>query len=161
MDIKIRNNELKFKYRVSCIIICDDEVLLEKYGEDNFCLPGGYVELGETSKEAVLRKIKEETNFLLNEVNYIGIIENFFTNIRNDKTHEIDIYYKTNIIKEDKNKIDLKKKENDKGNIVNHNLKWIKIKDLDKIKPLLVIKIIKNNIDNFHYINIDKDIDKL
>ncbi len=157
MDIRIKNNDLKFKYRVSCIIIHNDEVLLEKYG-DKYCLPGGYVELGETSKEAVIREIKEETNFLLNDIIYIGIIENFFTNIRNDKTHEIDIYYKSNITEEEKSKIDLKKIENDKGNIVNHNLKWIKINSLENlIVPLLINNIIKNNINNFHYINIDKN----
>lgn len=156
MDIKIKNNELKFKYRVSGIIIKNDEVLLEKYGDNSFCLPGGYVEFGETSKEAVIRELKEETNITFNDVKYLGIIENFFTNIRNEKTHEIDIYYKTNITSEESNKIDLNLIENDKGSIIKHHFKWIKIKELNNlIVPLIINEIIKNNIENFHYINID------
>lgn len=91
MNIKIKNNELKFKYRVSDIIIKNDEVLLEKYGDNSFCLPRGYVEFDETSKEAVIRELKEETNITFNDVKYLGIIENFFTNILNEKTDEIQV----------------------------------------------------------------------
>lgn len=65
MDIKILGNDLKFKYRVSAIFIRDNKLLVNKYDENSYCLPGGYVEIGETSMEAMLRELKEELNLIL------------------------------------------------------------------------------------------------
>ena len=54
MDIKIKDENIKFKYRVSAIIETTNKVLIEKYNTDKYCLPGGYVSLGETSEEALI-----------------------------------------------------------------------------------------------------------
>ena len=47
------------------ISIIEERILLVKRGVepdiDSWCLPGGFMELGETSEEAVIRELKEET----------------------------------------------------------------------------------------------------
>ena len=85
MDIKILGNDLKFKYRVSAIFIRDNKLLVNKYDENSYCLPGGYVEIGETSMEAMLRELKEELNLDFDIINFAGVMENFFTNLKGQK----------------------------------------------------------------------------
>lgn len=76
MDIKILGNDLKFKYRVSAIFIRDNKLLVNKYDENSYCLPGGYVEIGETSMEAMLRELKEELNLDFDIINFAGVKKN-------------------------------------------------------------------------------------
>ena len=60
MDIKIKTDDLKFKFRVSAVFIHDGKLLVDKYRtEESYCLPGGYVNLCETSSEGMIREIKE------------------------------------------------------------------------------------------------------
>lgn len=60
-SIKMKTERLNFKFRVSGIIIKDNKILLVDMDDSNFlCLPGGYVELGETTEEACLRELEEE-----------------------------------------------------------------------------------------------------
>lgn len=39
-------------------------------------LPGGFVDLGETAEEAILREIKEELNLTINKIEFIGTFTN-------------------------------------------------------------------------------------
>ena len=60
---------------VSAIIVQNEKVLLvkRKYppGQGKWGLPGGHVEYGETLTEAVIREIKEETNYEIETVRYL------------------------------------------------------------------------------------------
>ena len=156
MDIKIKNNDIKFKVRVSGIIIINNKLLVDKYNETKYCLPGGYVELGETTEEGLKREIKEEVNIDINIDSFMGIMENFFYNRNNDYTQSMDFYYKIspkNI--NDINLNDYEYIENDKGFIIKHEFKWIDIEDLDKFNlvPNSLINIIKDNKNEiFHLI---------
>ena len=41
MDIKIKTDDLKFKFRVSAVFIHDGKLLVDKYRtEESYCLPG-------------------------------------------------------------------------------------------------------------------------
>jgi len=93
MDVKIVHDNIKFKLRVSGIIIEDNRILVEQYKEDEYCLPGGYVELNETTANAIKRELYEETNIKFEIDRFFCVVENFFTNKRNERTHEIDFYY--------------------------------------------------------------------
>lgn len=159
MDVRIKTDDIKFKFRVSGIIIEDDKVLLEKYNKDSYCLPGGYVNIGETSEEAICRELKEELqfDFVLDE--FLGVAENFFTNFKGDKTHGIDFYYKASFKnKSDINNIEYDYIEDDHGIIVKHDLKWFsfdELKDID-LRPKKIKSAILNNTKKFHYIINDK-----
>lgn len=156
MDIKINNNDIKFKVRVSGIIIINNKLLIDKYDDTKYCLPGGYVEVGETTKEGIIREINEEINCKINIDSFMGIIENFFYNRNNKYTHSIEFYYK--ISPKNINDICLKDYEyieNDKGFIIKHEFKWIDIEKIDKynIEPNVIKNIIKkDNKEIFHLI---------
>ena len=154
MDIKLILNNIKFKYRVSAIIINENNLLVSCYNDNKYCLPGGYVEIGETSIEAIKREIHEELRLNIINPKYIGIIENFFANFKGDRTHELDFYYLINISNNDAKNIDLNYIEHDKNGIIKHNFKWIKISELNHfmLVPSLLIGIIQNKKFNFHYI---------
>lgn len=155
MDIKILSDKFKFKYRVSAIFIHDNKILVNNYDEDSYCLPGGYVEIGETSEEAMLRELKEEINLNFKIEKFAGIIENFFTNLKGQKTHGIDFYYYVKLVDDnDYQFIDYNRVENDKGFIVKHKFSWIDINKLNDVKllPLEVRKKINKAELNFHII---------
>lgn len=156
MDVKIINDELKFKFRVSAIFINDNQFLVNKYGEESYCLPGGYVEIGEDSEKAVIRELKEETGLDFEIIKFGGITENFFTNIRNQKTHGIDFYYfvKLNDDSETIDKLNMNYVENEKNGKIEHHYSWIPLNDIKNYN--ILPNIIKNNIslenEIFHYI---------
>ena len=155
MDIKILGNDLKFKYRVSAIFIRDNKLLVNKYDENSYCLPGGYVEIGETSMEAMLRELKEELNLDFDIINFAGVMENIFTNLKGQKTHGLDFYYYVKLKNDnDFQLIDYNRIEIDKGNIVQHQFSWIELDKLmsSKILPLEIRKIIKESEISFHMI---------
>ena len=156
MDIKIKNNDIKFKVRVSGIIIINNKLLVDKYNDTKYCLPGGYVELGETTEEGLKREIQEEVNIDISIDSFMGIMENFFYNRNNEYTQSLDFYY--NVSPKNINDINLEDYEyieNDKGFIIKHEFKWIDINELDKFKlvPNDLIKTIKENKNEiFHLI---------
>lgn len=155
MDIKIKDKDLKFKVRVSGVLIVNNNILVNKYSEDSYCLPGGYVELGETSFDAIKREIKEELNIDVDVERFMGISENFFTNLRNEKTHGIDFYYKVtpqNI--NDLNLNDYDYLENDHGYEIMHHFRWLDINVLEKFNllPNEIKNILKNDNNSIFHI---------
>lgn len=156
MDVKIINDELKFKFRVSAIFINDNQLLVSKYGVESYCLPGGYVEIGEDTKKAVTRELKEETGLDFEIIKFGGITENFFTNIRNQKTHGIDFYYFVKL-KDDSEtiaKLNMNYIEDEKNGKIEHHYSWIPLSDVKDYN--ILPSIIKNNLNLesgiFHYI---------
>ena len=54
----------KRRDRVQALVVRDDKILMVKhflFGREFFCLPGGGIEPGETSEQAALRELKEES----------------------------------------------------------------------------------------------------
>ena len=51
---------------VGAVIICDGRILLERRkndpGKGKWSIPGGLVELGESTEQTVIREVKEETD---------------------------------------------------------------------------------------------------
>ena len=135
-----------FSYRVGGVLIKDDQVLLTKGGDD-YSLPGGHVQIGETSSDTVIREFKEETGLDVEPLNVISTYENFW-NWDDKKCHQLCIFYR------------LKLKDESQELIPNPDTKetkyvWVSLNDLSKIKlyPLGVAKLINEQvIDNTHFI---------
>ena len=153
--INIKNEHYTFKFRVSGVIIKEGKVLLvEMDNAEFFCLPGGHVELGETTEEAMLREMKEETEKDTYIKKYLGNIENFFINKHNVNIHEIAYYYLMDF-KENIEVKDLVRIENDEGTEVKLNFKWFDLSKLDKVnlKPIYLKEILnKDNLEFNHLI---------
>lgn len=153
-SIKVKTDNYNFKFRVSGLIINENKILMVDMDKSGFlCLPGGYVELGETTEEAIIREIKEETLVDFSILKYLGVVENYFINKYSKKIHEISVYYllqfNNNISKEDFSLI-----ENDNGYIINHDFKWIEIDEIEKydIRPNFLKKLLLNNNLEFNHL---------
>ncbi len=145
-DIKIKTDEYSFKYRVSGVLIKDNKVLTVQINDNGFyCLPGGHVELMETSKDAIIREFYEETRINVKVERLLYVTENFF-NGKLGNFHEIGMYY---LLSNDNVKIeDYTLIEHDKNGNIKLEFKWIDICNLDIFKPNFIKKEI---------LNIDKD----
>ena len=153
-SIKIKTDTLNFKFRVSGIVIKDKKVLFVDMDDSGFlCLPGGYVELGETTEIACLRELNEEVGKNFKVEKYCGVIENFFKNKFNKYMHEISFYYMLTAI-DDLDTKDFIIMENDKGNTVKLDFKWIEIDKIDDydIRPSFLKTVLKNNLSFNHIV---------
>lgn len=142
MDIKIINETERFSLRVRGLIKLDDKYLIIRTGEDYFFLPGGHVEIGENTKIALIREIKEEVGIDVNIKNIFCIHEQFYQN-KNMNWHENVFYY----IVEPTNNIHTKNWEtieNDKGILKNLEFIWVNTKELKEIdlRPLVIKDLI-------------------
>ena len=103
----------------------------------------------------MLRELNEEIDkeFVIDK--FLGVVENFFTNFRDDKTHAIEFYYKVSF--KDINDIDsthYNRVEDDHGFIINHHFKWFTLEELKTINllPNIVKEDILDNKEFFHHI---------
>lgn len=156
-DIEIKTSEKKFKYRVNGIIIHDKKLLALKMKNNvSYCLPGGHVELGESSQKAILREMLEETQTKVSIDKTFSVVENFYTDKNNLKTHEISFYYLVKPYNFDKIKFDnYSVSELDKGEEKQHNFEWLDISSLENIdfRPSFIKnKLISGNYDFEHII---------
>lgn len=126
---------------VDGFIVEDSKILLLKRKNypavDEWWVPGGRVLKNEILKDAILRKIKEETQLSINIVNQIGVSETIF-----DKKHTINICYLLEI--------------SDSSGQVNidsdhSEYKWFPIENLPKdlnTELVSIVEVIKKNIKN-------------
>lgn len=158
MDIKIDCNEGKFKYRVCGILKHNNKYLVVKINNNNFfCLPGGHVELGEDSGQAVLREMKEELGFDVKIEKLVAINQNFFKTEEGKPFHELGFYYVVNAVDDTKiNCNDHNIEELDKGKIQHLQFKWFSAGELQSqdFRPKFLIDCL--NKDNVT-INVTKD----
>ena len=132
-DIEIVSSNIKFKYRVSGLLVVDNKLLVCKINNNNFyCLPGGHVELFENSRDAIIREFKEETLIDVKVERLLYLTENFFKSGKYE-CHEIGMYYllSANNIKVE----DFERKEEEIDGITTLSFKWQNIDNLENIKP--------------------------
>lgn len=153
-DIKIKADNINFKYRVSGIVIINNKVLVVQIMDNGFyCLPGGHVKLGELSSQAIKREMREELPRKNNKIicikNYslFAINEIIFKRQDSTKVHELSLIYKIDLKNNDDvflNDIILFEKDDI---IKKMDFKWVDINDLENInfKPKNIIAKIKNN----------------
>jgi len=79
---------------VDALILIDDKLVLVRRGNDPFkgkyALPGGFVEFGETTEEAVRREIMEETGLRTKVSRLLGV---YSTPDRDPRGHTVSVAY--------------------------------------------------------------------
>ena len=106
-----------------------------------FDLPGGFVDMGETGEEAVMREVKEETNLDVKEVKYLFSIPNIYM-YSGFEVHTLDLVY---LCKVDNTQVF--KAEDDVA-----NLQFIKIAELQpELFGLLSIKEVVRKIQKMTF----------
>ena len=148
MDIRIIVGDMKLNVRSGIIIIKDNKILLHKNdNKENYSLPGGGVHFLESSEEAIIREIREETGLDIKVENFVSTIENIFER-GGIKFHEVYFIYKGSFITD----IDTSKViENIEGKPLKYG--FVPLDKLDDyyILPVVIKDIIKNNTS--HIIN--------
>lgn len=159
IDIDIKSEYGKFKFRVCGIVTKNNKVLVYKDKRLNgYCFPGGHVELGETTQVAVVREMQEELN--LNNVTIdrlVCINENIYPQDETKVAHEIAYYYTVtttdNILTED-----FVINEIDKGVPKQHHFCWLNISELQNytIYPSFMPKLLQSNSKDTQFITTDQ-----
>ena len=57
-----------------------------------YYFPGGHIEFGESSVEAIRREMREETGIAISNIKYVGMVENIFSE-QGKKHHEINLVF--------------------------------------------------------------------
>ena len=83
----------RFNFRVAGLALSDGKVLVHReVGEPFWTLPGGRVEMGETTIAALVREIREELTTEAQVERLLWVVENFFR-FDEKNYHEIGAYY--------------------------------------------------------------------
>lgn len=91
--IDFTNNDRRFRYRAAGVAIEEDHVLLHRTEDADFwILPGGRVEFGETSVDALKREMKEELGQTIQVGRLLWIAESFLVDA-GQRVHGIGLYY--------------------------------------------------------------------
>lgn len=146
MDISIELEEYKLNFRVAAIIRKDNQILLHHTIKNNhITLPGGRVQEGENTLEALQREIKEEMGEEIKLIKPVSYMENFFI-INDQKYHELLVSYEVAFKNEKiyiKEKIEaIEKCKKDELEFI-----WLPINKLEEnnFVPKGMIEIIKEN----------------
>ena len=148
MDITFKTEQGKFNYRVCGIITHNNKILaLKDEGGPYYYLPGGRVKLHENTEEALKREMNEELKIEAEVIRPLWLHQNFFK-IKEEKYHEICLYFLVDISKTDL----LKKGETFSLHDGEKQLdfKWIDFEDLkdEYIYPTFIKKEILNLPEN-------------
>ncbi|OFP44605.1 MULTISPECIES: NUDIX hydrolase [Streptococcus] len=138
-DISYTNGHQRFRYRAAAIIIEEGAIcFMSSPSEDYHYSVGGAVQFGETTEEAVLREVIEETGQQYEIDRLVCFHENFFSNsngvLRGLDCHEICLYY---LMKP--------KGKQFQGQIEDETVHWIPIQELEKhrVFPTFIPQILK------------------
>lgn len=138
-DISYTNGHQRFRYRAAAIIIEEGAIcFMSSPSEDYHYSVGGAVQFGETTEEAVLREVIEETGQQYEIDRLVCFHENFFSNsngvLRELDCHEICLYY---LMKP--------KGKQFQGQIEDETVHWIPIQELEnhRVFPTFIPQILK------------------
>lgn len=147
-DINVDIQGVNFVCRSCAVIMNENKILFQKRKADKFwALPGGKIEILETTAEAIKREIREELgveNIEVGEV--LSVIENFFE-WNGTRVHQYIFTHKVTLNDKMYNNIKEEFKGKEEGKDV--MFKWIKKEELlnEDIKPDYVVEQLLN-MDN-------------
>ncbi|MCH1624856.1 NUDIX hydrolase [Ferdinandcohnia quinoae] len=109
---KIVGNQPLILVGVAVAVINDkDQILLQKRSDGVWGVPGGFMELGESTEEAGRREVFEETGIEVGNLDLVGVFsgkQHHVTLPNGDEFYPVTIAYVTKDIKNDTIKIDSK-----------------------------------------------------
>ncbi|MDZ5609895.1 NUDIX hydrolase [Bacillus pseudomycoides] len=98
MDLTFKLEKTCFNYRVGALCKHDNKMLMiQDEGEDFWYIPGGRVQMLESSEAAVKRELREELGVDVDVKRLLWTAENFFT-YDTRQFHEISFYYEVNLL---------------------------------------------------------------
>ncbi len=134
MDINFNFEKGRFTHRSTGILILNNKILLETSDGVNFWSPpGGNVQFGESSQEAVIREFKEELNADIKISRLLWISEGFYEYANTDN-HTIIMYYLIHLLNKNKlldNDIFQRKDMGDHGTLM--IFQWFPINHLENL----------------------------
>lgn len=155
MDLTLNVEDYKLNVRAAGIIIHNNKILTHRdINYDHYCLPGGRIEIGESSEKTIKREIQEELGKQIEIQEYIATIENFFE-MKSLKYHELYFLYKIEFLEDDDKKIEYTMKNIEGKEYLKYE--WI---DLDKIEecnllPKCLKDVLRSKKFPIHVINDD------
>lgn len=155
MDLSLDIEEYRLNIRTAGAIIHNNKILVHRdINKDHCCLPGGRIEIGETSEQTIKREIQEELGKEIEILKYMTTIENFFE-MENKKYHEIYFLYKVEFLNEEDQKIDYTMRNVEGKEYLRYE--WIDLKEIDKynLLPICLKNILKEEQYPVHIINDD------
>lgn len=154
MDVKIKNETMIFNYCVRAIIEQDEKILILCVNDaDYYHLPGGHVEIGETSAQALLREIQEEVGIEVTLEKSVIVNEQFY-NKKDTNNHSVIIYY----LAKPKDKIKTQNSvriEQGRTKMIKNELRWVtrdELKNIDLRPTLIKDLIMKNEFNTLQHI---------
>ncbi len=91
--IVMKENGIRFKYRVAGVALDAGRVLVHRAETDDFwALPGGRVELLELAQDALAREMHEELKIDVRVERLLWVAEYLF-NYEGDRNHELGLYF--------------------------------------------------------------------
>lgn len=78
-EFRVGESELIWRPSAYGIIIHSGNILLSRQFGERYDLPGGGIELGESTEEGTVREVKEETGIDVRVIKLLGFEESFFT----------------------------------------------------------------------------------
>ena len=145
MDISYKilanNQNHRFNYRVAAIIEANGLILISKVIKDDFFfLPGGRVQIGETTEDALIREMTEELDVKATLSGLAFIVENFF-HYEEEAFHELGFFFKV-----DGSKLNLPQHEEIREDI---QFFWHDANNIEylNLKPKFLISELKNMSD--------------
>lgn len=153
MDLTLDVENYKLNIRAGGILIHNNKVLTHRdVNKDHYCLPGGRVEIGESSEETIKREIQEELGKKVEILGYAATIENFFE-MQNKKYHEIYFLYRIEFADEEDKKINYTMHNSEGKEYLQYE--WIDIDRIDEynLLPKCLKEIVKSKKFPIHKIN--------
>ena len=153
MDIYIKDIKQQFIFRTSALILNKDKskvLLFNVERKSIYLLPGGKVQFGENSLDAITRELNEELNLDMDKMDfsYLGLSEEFVKDSNDYLSQHINIIYKV-IYNGEVLETRFKGKE---GSWI--NFEWIDIDKLDnyRLHPRNIKEMTLNLDKTYHII---------
>ena len=149
LDLTFHTEYGRFNYRVGAVIIHEGKLLLVRNAEAPYVYSvGGRVHFDETTEEAVIREVWEETGVLLEVERPVAFQEQIFEEeVSREHVHELGVYY----LMKDSPQLDHIHCDSVTARGVSEELFWVPVEEIRQVNfvPKSIGSILENLPDHF------------